>query len=56
MSYLERFKSEQNVVLGLFGKKLIDGHVEDMPYCIVLSAVTDAPLERVCEKKLNAKR
>ena len=31
MSYLERFKSERNVVLGLFGKKLLDGHVENMP-------------------------
>ena len=28
MTYLERFKSEKNVVVSLFGSKLLDGHVE----------------------------
>ena len=28
ISYLERFKSEQNVVLGLFGDKLLNTHVK----------------------------
>ena len=30
MSYLERFKSKRNVVLSLFGKKLLNGHVKHM--------------------------
>ena len=42
MSYLERFKSEKNVVLGLFGKTLLDGHVENMPAYADLNSITDA--------------
>ena len=42
MSYLERFKSERNVVIGLFGKKLLDGHVENMPAYADLNSIADA--------------
>ena len=29
LTYLEKFKSEKNVVVSLFGNKLLDGHVEN---------------------------
>ena len=55
MSYLERFKSEQNVVLGLFGNKLLDVHVEDVPYCIVLDAVTDDTIRESFREEIKGK-
>ena len=29
MTYLEKFKSERNVVINLFGKRILDEHVEN---------------------------
>ena len=29
MGYLEKFKSEKNVVVSLFGERMLDGHVEN---------------------------
>ena len=36
LSFLERFKSERNVVVTLLGDKLIDGYVENtQEYCSI---------------------
>ena len=40
LDYLSRFKSERNVMLGLVGKRLIDGYTERTPEYLAL-AVTD---------------
>ena len=44
VSYPERFESEKNVVLGLFGNKLLDSHVENMLDYILLDVVADATI------------
>ena len=46
MSYLERFKSERNVVLGLFGRKLLYGHVENMPSYKALDSTIHDDVDR----------
>ena len=54
MSYLERFKSERNVVLSLFGKKLLDGHVENMPqYAELQTTIADNVARERAEKKMK---
>ena len=54
MSYLERFKSERNVVLGLFGKKLLDGHVENMPtYTDLDTAIADDAARARAQQKMK---
>ena len=54
MSYLERFKSERNVVLGLFGKKLLDGHVENMPaYTALQTTIADDAAIAIAEQKMK---
>ena len=54
MSYLERFHSERNVVLGLFGKNLLDGHVENMPaYAALQTTIADDAARAISEQKMK---
>ena len=53
MGYLEKFKSEKNVVVSLFGKGLLDGHVENtQEYKDISDVNTD--LQRAEQKEMKS--
>ena len=56
VSYLERFKSEINVVVSLFGSGLLDGHVENTAaYQDLGTNITDATALKDAQDKMKAK-
>ena len=56
VSYLERFKSEINVVVSLFGSGLLDGHVENtVAYQDLGISITDATALKDAQDEMKAK-
>ena len=56
VSYLERFKSEVNVVISLFGLGLLDGHVESTTTYRELGAnITDAAALKEAQDEMKDK-
>ena len=54
MGYLEKFKSEKNVVVSLFGERLLDGHVENtQEYKDIPDA--NADLQRAQQKEMKSR-
>ena len=55
-TYLERFKSERNVVVSLFGKGILDGHVKNTTeYIDLTSTIVDASDLRDAQKEMKKK-
>ena len=41
LDYLRRFRSERNVMIGTFGKKMLDGSAENTPEYVALTTSGD---------------
>ena len=56
VSYLERFKSEVNVVVSLFGSGLLDGHVENTAaYRELQTDITDVDARKEAQDEMKSK-
>ena len=53
LDYLGRFKSERNVMLNLFGKKMLDGFAENTPEYLALTFGDTVGQANVKKKALN---
>ena len=53
MGYLEKFKSEKNVVVSLFGERLLDGHVANTQEYKDISDA-NADLQRAEQKEMKS--
>ena len=56
MSFLERFKSEKNVINSLLGDKILDGYVEQSKEYKALTAGTDLADRQSAMKKNTLER
>ena len=53
LDYLSRFKSEQSVMLGLVGRKFLDGYTENTPQYKALADTDTAGQDFLNKQELN---